>query len=203
MTGAHSAVGLRSMAARYLFLDEVDAYPSLADDEGDPVALAIAGTRTFAWRRKILIVSTPTVAGRSRIEREFLLTDRRRFHVPCPHCRHRQALRFVPVRAAETQAAGMLLSVSALLVRQRTKVANPLRGHAAEFGVVAAKGLGRIAVLLAAVEAAEMSPPAKQALALLAADPTRSTRNWRRSIAGSRRCTRPCRSAGFWPQCPA
>jgi hypothetical protein len=35
MTGANSAVGLRSMAARYLFLDEVDAYPG--DVEGSPV----------------------------------------------------------------------------------------------------------------------------------------------------------------------
>ena len=43
MTGANSAVGLRSMPVRYLFLDEVDAYPPSADDEGDPVALAEAG----------------------------------------------------------------------------------------------------------------------------------------------------------------
>ena len=40
ITGANSAVGLRSMPARYLFLDEVDAYPPSADEEGDPVALA-------------------------------------------------------------------------------------------------------------------------------------------------------------------
>ena len=39
ITGANSAVGLRSMPARYLFLDEVDAYPPSADEEGDPVAL--------------------------------------------------------------------------------------------------------------------------------------------------------------------
>jgi transposase len=70
----------------------------------------------------------------------------------------------------------MLLSVRALLVRQRTQVANALRGHAAEFGLVAAKGIGRIETLMAAVDAAgdrrsatgQMPPPAKQALALLA-----------------------------------
>jgi phage terminase large subunit GpA-like protein len=45
ITGANSAVGLRSMPARYLFLDEVDAYPPSADEEGDPVALAEARTR--------------------------------------------------------------------------------------------------------------------------------------------------------------
>ena len=48
MTGANSAVGLRSMPARYLFLDEVDAYPPSADEEGDPVALADARKRTFS-----------------------------------------------------------------------------------------------------------------------------------------------------------
>ena len=34
MTGANSAVGLRSMAARYLFFDEIDAYPGDVDGEG-------------------------------------------------------------------------------------------------------------------------------------------------------------------------
>ena len=39
LTGANSAVGLRSMPVRYLFLDEVDGYPGDAAHEGDPVAL--------------------------------------------------------------------------------------------------------------------------------------------------------------------
>ncbi|GGB94802.1 hypothetical protein GCM10011363_09290 [Marivita lacus] len=42
MTGANSAVGLRSTPARYIFLDEVDAYPASADEEGDPATLAEA-----------------------------------------------------------------------------------------------------------------------------------------------------------------
>jgi phage terminase large subunit GpA-like protein len=67
MTGANSAVGLRSMAARYLFLDEIDGYPGDVDGEGDPVNLALARTRTFA-RRKIFMISTPKITGRSRIE---------------------------------------------------------------------------------------------------------------------------------------
>jgi len=46
MTGANSAVGLRSMAARYLFLDEVDAYPGDVEGEGDPITLAMARTRS-------------------------------------------------------------------------------------------------------------------------------------------------------------
>jgi len=46
MTGANSAVGLRSMAARYLFLDEVGAYPGDVEGEGDPITLAMARTRS-------------------------------------------------------------------------------------------------------------------------------------------------------------
>ena len=53
LTGANSATGLRSMPARYIFLDEVDAYPASADEEGDPVTLAEARTTTFSHRRKV------------------------------------------------------------------------------------------------------------------------------------------------------
>ncbi len=98
ITGANSAVGLRSMPARYLFLDEVDAYPPSADEEGDPVALAEARTRTFSWRSKVFLGSTPTIHGLSRIEREYEATDQRRFFVPCPHCEEKQWLRFERLR---------------------------------------------------------------------------------------------------------
>jgi phage terminase large subunit GpA-like protein len=98
ITGANSAVGLRSMPARYLFLDEVDAYPPSADEEGDPVALAEARTRTFSWRSKVMLGSTPTIQGLSRIEREFEASDQRRFFVPCPHCGDMQWLRFERLR---------------------------------------------------------------------------------------------------------
>lgn len=98
MTGANSAVGLRSMPARYVFLDEVDAYPASADEEGDPVGLAEARSLTFAHRRKVFLVSTPTIRGVSRIEREYEASDQRRFFVPCPHCGAMQWLRFERLR---------------------------------------------------------------------------------------------------------
>jgi len=93
ITGANSAVGLRSMPVRYLFCDEVDAYPPDADSEGDPLTLAIQRTATFA-RRKIFIVSTPTIQGLSRIEKEFNSTDQRYYFVPCPFCGKFQTLKW-------------------------------------------------------------------------------------------------------------
>lgn len=94
LTGANSAVGLRSIPARYLFLDEIDAYPPSADQEGDPVSLAEARSLTFSHRRKVFLVSTPTIKGYSRIEHAYETSDKRLFMVPCPHCGHRQALVF-------------------------------------------------------------------------------------------------------------
>jgi phage terminase large subunit GpA-like protein len=85
MTGANSAKGLRSMAARYLFLDEVDGYKESIDNEGDPCDLAIARTTNFG-RRKIFIASTPTLTGRSKIARFFDASDQCYYHVPCPRC---------------------------------------------------------------------------------------------------------------------
>jgi phage terminase large subunit GpA-like protein len=102
MAGANSAAGLRSMPVRYLFLDEPDAYPGDVDGEGDPCSLAEARTRTFS-RRKIFYVSTPTLAGRSRIEREFLDGDMRFFNVPCPHCGALQPLVWEQMRWEENR----------------------------------------------------------------------------------------------------
>ena len=53
-------------------------------------------------------------------------------------------MRFVPIKSADQQAVLMLHKTRELLVKQRTMSVNALRGHLAEFGQVAAKGIGRI-----------------------------------------------------------
>lgn len=83
--GANSAAGLRSMPARAVFADEIDAWPAELEGEGDPIKLAEARTATFS-RRKILMVSTPTVETTSSVWKEWRLSDQRSYHVPCPHC---------------------------------------------------------------------------------------------------------------------
>lgn len=83
---SRSAPQLRSDPIRDVLLDEVDGYPPDVEGEGDPVDLAIARTRTFSDRRRVVGISTPTIKGSSRIERWYLEGDQRKFHVPCPHC---------------------------------------------------------------------------------------------------------------------
>src|SRR5262250_2881344 len=63
----------------------------------------------------------------------------------------RPTMRFVPVKAAQQQAAGLLHRAREQLVRQRTMLVNSLRAHLAEFGIVAAQGLRNVAQLIAIV----------------------------------------------------
>jgi len=91
IVGANAPADLASMPIRYLLLDEVDRFPASAGAEGDPVELAIKRTSSFS-SRKIILTSTPTVRGRSRVEEAMLETGWREYHVPCPHCDHRQPL---------------------------------------------------------------------------------------------------------------
>lgn len=70
----------------------------------------------------------------------------------------RPTMEFVPVKSAQEQAALMLIGVRDRLVRQRTQLTNAIRGHAAEFGVIAARGLDKIEPLLARIAADESLP---------------------------------------------
>jgi len=70
----------------------------------------------------------------------------------------RPSMRFVPVKTPEAQAAQMLVGLRDRLIRRRTQLTNAIRGHAAEFGVIEAKGLNRIVPLLARLAAEEPLP---------------------------------------------
>lgn len=61
----------------------------------------------------------------------------------------RPSMRFVPVKTEEQQAAAMVFRGRDLLVRQRTQISNALRGHMAEYGWIAPKGLAHLDQLAA------------------------------------------------------
>jgi transposase len=79
----------------------------------------------------------------------------------------RPTMHVVPVKSAQTQADAMDLSARDLLVRQRTQLANAVRGHAAEFGIIAAKGIAQVEPLLDKINGADMPQAAKETLAQL------------------------------------
>jgi transposase len=63
----------------------------------------------------------------------------------------RPSMRFVPVKAVQQQSALMIHRARDLLIRQRTMLVNALRGHLAEFGLIEAQGLHKVARLIAVV----------------------------------------------------
>ncbi len=95
LVGANSPAGLASRPIRVLLCDEVDRYG--VTKEGDPLKLAIQRTQNF-HNRKIVIVSTPTIKGSSKIEEWYEKSDKRQFFVKCPHCGEEHVLTWSQVR---------------------------------------------------------------------------------------------------------
>jgi transposase len=79
-------------------------------------------------------------------------------------------MRFVRVKTVEQQADLMLQNTRSLLIRQRTQLANAIRGHAAELGIVAAKGLGNVSGLLQRIAQDQTLPDNARASFELLAD---------------------------------
>jgi transposase len=65
----------------------------------------------------------------------------------------RPTMRFVPVKSVAQQAGLMLAGRRDGLIRRRTQLTNTIRGYAAEFGLIAAKGLDKIGPLLTRIAA--------------------------------------------------
>lgn len=96
--GANSPSDLASKPVRYIFLDEIDRFPDSAGTEGDPIELAERRTETYRHNRKIVKCSTPTIKGRSKIERAFMHGTQEEWRTECPHCRQYSFIRFDDVK---------------------------------------------------------------------------------------------------------
>jgi len=107
---------------------------------------------------------------------------------------------FVPVKSTEDQAGLMLHRARQLLVRQRTQLANALRAHLAELGIIAAQGETGLKELIAIVADGgdrRLPAAARTALTLLVAQweaagdgiarLDREIRAWHRASEASRR----------------
>ncbi|MBS4017550.1 MAG: IS110 family transposase [Dechloromonas sp.] len=78
----------------------------------------------------------------------------------------RPTMRFVAIKTVDQQGALMLHKTRDLLVRQRTMLINGLRGHLAEFGIIAAKGAGGVKAAIEALHEAQEQLPEAARMAL-------------------------------------
>ncbi|MCW3477355.1 phage terminase large subunit family protein [Limobrevibacterium gyesilva] len=98
LVGANASKALQSRTVRVLICDEVSEFPFDVDGRGDPLAMAQARYTAFTGREKDVAVSTPGTLGSCRITKRYEESSRGVYHVPCPHCGHRQPLLFTQLR---------------------------------------------------------------------------------------------------------
>jgi len=141
LVGANSPRGFRRISARIVLFDETDGYPKSAGTEGDQIRL---GTRRseFFWNRKIAHGSTPTIQGESRIQDLFEESDKRYYHVPCPHCGELQVLKWANLiwPKGEPDRAHFVCEVNGCIIEHESKAwmvergqwiaEQPFNGHA-------------------------------------------------------------------------
>jgi phage terminase large subunit GpA-like protein len=93
---ATSASSLSSRPVRIVILDECDAYPST--NEGDPIKLAEARTKTAGDQRKIIYITTPRDRDSSRMLVIWENSTQEKYFVPCPDCDGFQVLAWSNVK---------------------------------------------------------------------------------------------------------
>jgi len=93
LAGLKTVNNVASQSFRDVYVDEADRVPFEVGDEGDVFSLLRMRQENFD-NSKFVIISTPTIKGMSRIEESYNLSDKRKPHVPCPHCKKYQILIF-------------------------------------------------------------------------------------------------------------
>lgn len=96
--GANSPTDLAGRPVRYEFMDETDRFPDSAGTEGDPKKLAEKRTETYRQNRKIVESSTPTIKGKSKIERAYEEGTQEEWHTECPHCQKYSFIRWQDIQ---------------------------------------------------------------------------------------------------------
>ncbi len=130
VAGSNSPASLASRPVRLCIFDETDRFPASAGTEGDPIMLGTKRTTTF-HNRKIIMVSTPTIKGSSRIETAYENSDQRVFKVPCPHCDHYQRLVWANLKWDEDKPneAQYVCEECACLIEHSAKTAMVRKGR--------------------------------------------------------------------------
>lgn len=104
IVSARNPTDLAMRAVRIVLLDEVDKYPMNvgageggSGGEGDPCAVVWGRSTTYGKRATKVMACSPTVQGKSRIEKEYNKSNKQVFIQPCKHCKHEATLTWLDV----------------------------------------------------------------------------------------------------------
>lgn len=113
--GANSPSSLASDPRRIIWLDETDRFPESAGTEGNPIKLAEKRATSF-WNKKHIKTSTPTIAGRSKIETAYYKGSMEEWNVKCPECGAWQPYSF---KRVDFESISMACAECGVLVSER------------------------------------------------------------------------------------
>ena len=146
--GAHAdgSVAFRKKLSRGRLLDFLTAQPSCV------VAMEACGSAHY-WGREAQAIGheiklIPPIYVKPFVKRQKNDTADAE---ATTEAAQRPTMNFVAVKTEEQQAKAMLFRTRDLLVRQRTQTINALRGHLAEFGLIAPQGPAHVSRLEAAL----------------------------------------------------
>jgi transposase len=154
---ARAVVKMRKQVKRSQLLRFLSQLPSCM------VAMEACGG-AHDWARKIQALGHEVRLIPARYVKAFVKgnkTDRNDAEAIC-EAAQRPNMRFVPIKSEEQQGAMAQQSFRALLVKQRTALMNHIRGHLAEFGLTAPKGMSALRKLLAQRELLSHAPSTLQ-----------------------------------------
>lgn len=94
IVGANSAASMSASNCALQIQDENSRFPSEIKGEGSPDDILKARLDAYGDAKKLLCISSPTETGYCAIEDKLLLTDYRKWFMPCPHCKKEQFFDF-------------------------------------------------------------------------------------------------------------
>lgn len=115
ISGANSPSSLASDPRRIIWMDETDRFPESAGSEGNPIKLAEKRATSY-WNKKHIKTSTPTIAGRSKIEAAYNRGSMEEWSVQCPECGEWQTYNF---RRIDLTSACMACEECGVLLPER------------------------------------------------------------------------------------
>lgn len=98
LLGANSPANLKSTDAPLVIVEEPDDTARNVRGQGNAIVVARERLKSYGDAGKLLVGGTGTIRGLSNVEAGLEKTDKRRYYVDCPHCGHRQTLRWERVR---------------------------------------------------------------------------------------------------------
>lgn len=159
---------IRRKLARGKVLDFFSRFPSSV------VGLEACGS-AHHWARELAKLGHEPKLMPARYVRAYVKTNKHDAAdaEACWEAVQRPGMRFVPLKSVERQGMLMLHRTRDLLTRQRTGAVNALRGHLAEFGIIAPKGRASVRDLMDLVGTDERIPECARGALLVLSDQIR------------------------------